>query len=122
MNQPLAVEIESDFYEWPRIKELCTNGGIKLPSRIRNLFIFLCFEAMHPLLDGTDIAERTIPDATRWIEVQFLTAEAEVLLTELRRHVTPGLVAVPGECTAFARVRWPLKDRGRDQHHPSSDG
>jgi hypothetical protein len=91
--EPLTVRIESNFYVWPRIKQYCSCGGINLPQRLLDLLIFKWFEILSSELGewGTDIVEWTVPDATRWIEVEFLTREAEIILAELRRHVTPGL-------------------------------
>jgi hypothetical protein len=92
VNQPLVVKIESQFYGWPHVKEYQSYGGIDLPERLQDAFVFKCFELLATQLDGTDHAHLWVPDATRWIEVQFLDAEARVLLDVLRRQVTPGLV------------------------------
>lgn len=107
VREPLTVGIESDFYEWPRIKEIQTDGGINLPARLLNLFIFKCFDQLWPALDGLDIAEWVLPDATPWVKSQFPADEAEILLTELRRHVTPGLVGDPARCTSMIPVILP---------------
>jgi hypothetical protein len=91
VEQPLTVIIESDFYEWPRIKDYQTYGGIDLPMKMLDCLVFRCFELLLPTMGDNDFGEETLPDATRWIEVQFLTSEAETILAALRRHVTPGL-------------------------------
>ena len=105
---PLTAEIESDVYEWPRVKRIVAFGGVELPLRLMNLFLFKCFGALWPDLDGTDIAQWPLYDATHWIQTQFLGEEADILLTELRRHVTPGLSIHWNHCSAFPNLRYPF--------------
>lgn len=90
MAEPLTVEIESEFYQWPHILNLWTDGDFALPPRLRDLFIIKCYQVLLPTLEFSDIGEIYIPDATAWVEIHFLTSEAEILLQELRRHVPPG--------------------------------
>jgi hypothetical protein len=97
VDQPLVVEIESQFYEWPHVKEYHALGGICLPGRLLDTFVFKCFELLAPQLDGMDHAHLWVPDVTRWIEVQFLDAEARVILDVLRRQVTPDLIVDEGQ-------------------------
>src|SRR5438132_3849590 len=85
VEEPLTVVIESDFYAWPRIMDYQTYGGIDLPLKLLNYFVFRCYELLLTTMGDTEIGEETMPDATRWIEVQFLTFEAETILAELRR-------------------------------------
>jgi hypothetical protein len=66
-------------------------------------------------LDGTVIAQWPLYDATKWIETQFLAAEAEILLTELRRHVTPGLEINWDNCSAFLTLPYPTSKGPRHE-------
>ncbi len=91
VDQPLTVTIESDFYELPRIVDYQSLGGIDLPNRLGDALVFACFESVRFQMSDTPFGELTLPDATRWVEIQFVTADAEIVLAELRRHVTPGL-------------------------------
>lgn len=114
MKVPLTVEIESDFYESPRVKEDSAYGGIDLPAGVEERFLLACFEALIPSLDGTNIAEWPLYDATDWIEKRFSEADAQVLLTELRRHVTPGLKINWRNCSAF--LAFNLRSERRESH------
>jgi hypothetical protein len=114
MPHPLAADVESDFYQHPRVKELWRDGGINLPEPLREQFITACFDRLWPTLDGNDIGEVLLPDATSWIGAVFSTADTAVVLSELRRHVVPGLLAEIGRCTSFVPVTLPKKGEPRD--------
>ena len=108
MEHLIRIGIESDFYELPRLL-MVSDGGIDLPMHIRNLLIFKSFDLTKGDLDGSDIAQRPIYDATPWIETQFLAAETEILLAELRSHVTPGLTINWAHCSAFLKIPYPFE-------------
>lgn len=114
MQEPIDVDIVSDFYQWPRIEADNGFDGILLPLKLRHHFIFKCFDAMVDVLGDSNLGEWILPDATSWLEVQFLSSEAATLITELRQHVPPGSQIDLSRCTAFTPVPHRLL-RGGDE-------
>jgi len=110
MDEPLTVEIESEFYQWPHILTLWTDGGFDLPQRLQDLFIITCYKALLPTLEFSDIGQIYTPDATVWIQTHFLTQEVEILLEELRRHVPPDWVDDGARYSAFQHLSLPLPE------------
>lgn len=90
---PTEATITSEFYERPRVTDCCPCRGVGLDGHLRDTFLIACFE-----LAAGEMRERhgsagdwMLSDVTQWVQGQFPAREAAVILSALRRQVTPGL-------------------------------
>lgn len=85
----IVADIESDFYQWPRIKSYYVTL-LTLPDRLRDAFVFRVFDLLAAQMYEADGVRcwRSISDCTRWVETQFLTEEARILLDVLAAKTT----------------------------------
>jgi len=99
VDRPAAVVVEHDLLSDPEIAERNGRGGLDLPDNLFDDLAIKCFELMGEQIytEGGDSGWWSIPDITKWITNQFPAAEAQHLLAELSRHVTPSL-EVRGAC------------------------
>lgn len=106
VKEPITAEIESDFFANPRVTDI-SGHGLDVPGQLENDFVLKCFGLLwpDPWGCGTEVRELFLHDASSWIKAQFLTADAEVLETELRRQVTPDLVKGGNRYTSMVPVR-----------------
>ncbi len=93
VEKPASVIVASENYADPVITERLGRGGLELADRVVDALAVKCFRLMSGLIVGQDGDSGwwTIADVSRWVRHEFSRADAEQILKELSRHVTPGM-------------------------------
>lgn len=90
---PASVTITSGMYTNPVITARHGRGGLDLPDRLMDALAIKCFSVVAGFIIDQDgqSGSWTAKDITKWLRRQFMPADADQIIRELSRHVTPGI-------------------------------
>ncbi len=93
IDKPASVIVASDNYADPAITERLGRGGLELADSVVDALAVKCFRLMSGMIIDYDGESGwwTIADVSRWVRHAFSRVDAEQILKELSRHVTPGM-------------------------------
>ena len=91
--EPAIVVIASNGYDEPAIAERLGRGVLELPDRLVDALAIQCYRLMSFAIieQNGESGWWTLANASPWLRREFVPADAERILKELSRHVTPGV-------------------------------